>query len=139
MPDPVDDRPGAKRPDCKPKEIRGSHQTDHFIGVALDVGPKDDQCGEQAVPHHKEHHRQHEGRQGTNDREGIFQQRHPDKNLGGAKCTLPFIRREGKNIFFNVAILFARPSIVAVLALVLMETSSDFRTVEYFALETLTL
>ena len=33
----------------------------------------------------------------------------------------------------------ARPSIVAGLALVLMETISDFGTVEYFALETLTL
>ncbi len=45
----------------------------------------------------------------------------------------------GKNIFFNVAIPLARPSIVAGLALVLMETISDFGTVDYFALETLTL
>jgi len=45
----------------------------------------------------------------------------------------------GKNVFFNVAIPLARPSIVAGLALVLMETISDFGTVDYFALETLTL
>tara|TARA_Y100000590_G_scaffold10854_2_gene13365 strand:+ start:3935 stop:5554 length:1620 start_codon:yes stop_codon:yes gene_type:complete len=45
----------------------------------------------------------------------------------------------GKNVFFNVAMPLARPSIVAGLALVLMETISDFGTVEYFALETLTL
>ncbi len=45
----------------------------------------------------------------------------------------------GKNIFFKVAIPLARPGIVAGLALVLMETISDFGTVDYFALETLTL
>ena len=45
----------------------------------------------------------------------------------------------GKNIFLNVAIPLARPGIVAGLALVLMETISDFGTVDYFALETLTL
>ena len=45
----------------------------------------------------------------------------------------------GKNVFFNIAIPLARPSIVAGLALVLMETISDFGTVDYFALETLTL
>ena len=45
----------------------------------------------------------------------------------------------GKNIFINVAIPLARPGIVAGLALVLMETISDFGTVDYFALETLTL
>ena len=45
----------------------------------------------------------------------------------------------GKNVFFNVAIPLARPGIVAGLALVLMETISDFGTVDYFALETLTL
>ncbi len=45
----------------------------------------------------------------------------------------------GKNVFYNVALPLARPSIVAGLALVLMETISDFGTVDYFALETLTL
>ena len=45
----------------------------------------------------------------------------------------------GKNAFINVAIPLARPSIVAGLALVLMETISDFGTVDYFAVETLTL
>jgi len=45
----------------------------------------------------------------------------------------------GKNVFINVAIPLARPGIVAGLALVLMETISDFGTVDYFALETLTL
>ena len=45
----------------------------------------------------------------------------------------------GKNIFFNVALPLARPSIAAGLALVLMETISDFGTVDYFALDTLTL
>ena len=45
----------------------------------------------------------------------------------------------GKNVFFNVAIPLARPGIIAGLALVLMETISDFGTVDYFALETLTL
>lgn len=45
----------------------------------------------------------------------------------------------GKNVFFNVAIPLARPGIVAGLALVLMETISDFGTVDYFSLETLTL
>lgn len=45
----------------------------------------------------------------------------------------------GKNVFFTVALPLARPSIVAGLALVLMETISDFGTVDYFSLETLTL
>ena len=45
----------------------------------------------------------------------------------------------GKNVFINVALPLARPGIVAGLALVLMETISDFGTVDYFALETLTL
>tara|TARA_Y100000590_G_scaffold86183_1_gene96491 strand:+ start:1638 stop:3305 length:1668 start_codon:yes stop_codon:yes gene_type:complete len=45
----------------------------------------------------------------------------------------------GKNVFINVAIPLSRPGIVAGLALVLMETISDFGTVDYFALETLTL
>tara|TARA_Y100000590_G_scaffold232329_1_gene261709 strand:- start:2624 stop:4237 length:1614 start_codon:yes stop_codon:yes gene_type:complete len=45
----------------------------------------------------------------------------------------------GRNSFFTVALPLARPGIFAGLALVLMETISDFGTVEYFALETLTL
>ena len=45
----------------------------------------------------------------------------------------------GRNTFFYVALPLARPAIVAGLALVLMETISDFGTVDYFALETLTL
>ena len=44
-----------------------------------------------------------------------------------------------RNIAFSVAIPLARPAIVAGLALVLMEVVSDFGTVEYFAVETLTL
>lgn len=45
----------------------------------------------------------------------------------------------GQNTFWFVALPLARPAIVAGLALVLMETLSDFGTVEYFAIETLTL
>ena len=45
----------------------------------------------------------------------------------------------GRNSFLSVALPLARPGIFAGLALVLMETISDFGTVEYFALETLTL
>ena len=45
----------------------------------------------------------------------------------------------GRNTFVSVALPLARPGIVAGLALVLMETISDFGTVDYFALETLTL
>ena len=45
----------------------------------------------------------------------------------------------GRNVFWSVALPLARPAIVAGLALVLMETISDFGTVEYFAVETLTL
>ena len=45
----------------------------------------------------------------------------------------------GQNTFWLVALPLARPGIVAGLALVLMETISDFGTVDYFALETLTL
>ena len=44
-----------------------------------------------------------------------------------------------RDVFRLVAIPMARPAIVAGLALVLMETISDFGTVEYFAIETLTL
>ena len=45
----------------------------------------------------------------------------------------------GRNSFLYVALPLARPGIVAGLALVLMETISDFGTVDYFAIETLTL
>ena len=45
----------------------------------------------------------------------------------------------GRNLFWHVGLPLARPAIVAGLALVLMETISDFGTVEYFAIETLTL
>jgi len=48
-------------------------------------------------------------------------------------------RINGRNQFWGVALPLARPAIVAGLALVLMETVSDFGTVEYFAIETLTL
>ena len=44
-----------------------------------------------------------------------------------------------RSIFFTVALPIARPAIIAGLALVLMEVVSDFGTVEYFAVETLTL
>ncbi len=42
-------------------------------------------------------------------------------------------------LFWRVALPLARPAMAAGVALVLMETVSDFGTVEYFALETLTL
>ncbi len=48
-------------------------------------------------------------------------------------------RIHGRSALGRVALPLARPAIVAGLALVLMETVSDFGTVEYFALETLTL
>ena len=44
-----------------------------------------------------------------------------------------------RSLFWNVGLPLARPAVVAGLALVLMETVSDFGTVEYFAIETLTL
>lgn len=44
-----------------------------------------------------------------------------------------------RSLFFSVALPIARPAIIAGLALVLMEVISDFGTVEYFAVETLTL
>ena len=44
-----------------------------------------------------------------------------------------------KSIFANVGLPLARPAIFAGLALVCMEVVSDFGTVEYFSLETLTL
>lgn len=48
-------------------------------------------------------------------------------------------RVHNQNLFYKVGLPLARPAIVAGLALVLMETVSDFGTVEFFALETLTL
>jgi len=45
----------------------------------------------------------------------------------------------GKNLFLSVAIPLARPAIIAGLSLVLMETVSDFGTVDFFAVETITL
>jgi iron(III) transport system permease protein len=45
----------------------------------------------------------------------------------------------GKSVFIYVALPMARPAIIAGLALVLMETVSDFGTVEFLAIETLTL
>ena len=44
-----------------------------------------------------------------------------------------------RSLFWNVGLPLARPAVVAAVALVLMETISDFGTVEYFAIETLTL
>ncbi|UUX51092.1 iron ABC transporter permease [Nisaea acidiphila] len=44
-----------------------------------------------------------------------------------------------RNLFWSIALPLARPAIIAGLALVLMETISDFGTVEYFAIQTLTL
>ncbi len=44
-----------------------------------------------------------------------------------------------KSVFLNVGLPIARPAIFAGLALVCMEVVSDFGTVEYFSLETLTL
>ncbi len=48
-------------------------------------------------------------------------------------------RVHDRNLFRRVGLPLARPAIVAGLALVLMETVSDFGTVDYFSLETLTL
>ena len=48
-------------------------------------------------------------------------------------------RIHDRGLFRTVGLPLARPAIVAGLALVLMETVSDFGTVDYFALETLTL
>ena len=48
-------------------------------------------------------------------------------------------RVHDRGLFRTVGLPLARPAIMAGLALVLMETVSDFGTVDYFALETLTL
>ena len=45
----------------------------------------------------------------------------------------------GKSEFLHVALPLARPAIIAGLSLVLMETISDFGTVEFLAVETVTL
>jgi len=45
----------------------------------------------------------------------------------------------GRSMFWKIALPLGRPAIAAGLALVLMETMSDFGTVEFFAIETLTL
>ena len=45
----------------------------------------------------------------------------------------------GQHIFWQVGLPLARPAIFAGLALVLMEVMSDFGTVDYFAIETITL
>ena len=45
----------------------------------------------------------------------------------------------GKSLFSGVAIPLARPAIIASLSLVIMEVVSDFGTVDYFGIETLTL
>ena len=44
-----------------------------------------------------------------------------------------------RSLFLSVGLPLARPAVIAGLALVLMETISDFGTVEFFAVETLTL
>lgn len=56
-------------------------------------------------------------------------------------CTLEASRSLGCNpwrSFFTIALPLARPSIMAGLALVLMETLNDFGTVEYFGVSTFT-
>ena len=45
----------------------------------------------------------------------------------------------GRNLFIHVALPLGRPAIIAGLSLVMMEVVSDFGTVEYFAIETMTL
>ncbi|MEM7072718.1 MAG: iron ABC transporter permease, partial [Pseudomonadota bacterium] len=44
-----------------------------------------------------------------------------------------------RNPFFHIALPITRPAIIAGLALVVMEVIADFGTVEYFAIETMTL
>jgi iron(III) transport system permease protein len=56
-------------------------------------------------------------------------------------CVLEISRTLGRGpwgTFFKVALPLARPAIVTGLALVLMETVSDFGTVQYFAVDTFT-
>lgn len=85
------------------------------------------------------------------------------RSMGGAKLVIgsvlkPYVYIMARTAFFqtpsslfevgsvygarlgrDIGIPLARPAIVAGLSLVLMETVSDFGTVEYFAIETLTL
>ncbi len=61
--------------------------------------------------------------------------------LEQSTCTLEASRSLGCNpwrSFFTVAIPLARPSIIAGLALALMETLNDFGTVQYFGVDTFT-
>jgi iron(III) transport system permease protein len=44
-----------------------------------------------------------------------------------------------RSIFWSIALPLSRPAVIAGLALVLMETMSDFGTVDYFSIETLSL
>ncbi|MEH6548087.1 MAG: iron ABC transporter permease [Sneathiella sp.] len=56
-------------------------------------------------------------------------------------CALEVGRTLGRGpwrVFFSIAIPLARPAIVTGLALALMETLSDFGTVQYFAIDTFT-
>ena len=50
-----------------------------------------------------------------------------------------FAEISGKNIFYFVSLPLAKPAIIAGLSLVIMETISDFGTVDFFAVETVTL
>ena len=52
---------------------------------------------------------------------------------------IEFAEISGKNIFYFVSLPLGKPAIVAGLSLVLMETVSDFGTVDFFAVETITL
>lgn len=45
----------------------------------------------------------------------------------------------GRHLFYHVGLPLARPAIIAGLSLVLMEVLADFGTVDYFAIETVTL
>lgn len=61
--------------------------------------------------------------------------------LEQSTCTLEASRSLGCNpwqSFFTVALPLARPSIIAGLALALMETLNDFGTVQYFGVDTFT-
>ena len=55
------------------------------------------------------------------------------------KSLLDVSKIHGKSAFWFVALPLARPAIIAGLSLVLMETISDFGTVEFLAVETVTL
>ena len=55
------------------------------------------------------------------------------------KSLLDVAKIHGKSGFWYVALPLARPAIIAGLSLVLMETISDFGTVEFLAVETVTL